>query len=45
MGVAREVVESFYSLFAAGDFVGLTALYAEDCITVTPAGSLPSWPR
>lgn len=40
MGVAREVVESFYSLFAAGDFAGVTGLYAEDCITVTPAGSL-----
>ena len=40
MGAARDVVEGFYRLFAAGDFAGATALYTEDCITVTPAGSL-----
>ena len=40
MGAARDVMESFYRLFAAGDFAGATALYAEDCITVTPAGNL-----
>ena len=36
MGAAREVVESFYSLFAAGDFAGATALYAEDCTHTSP---------
>lgn len=40
MGQAREVVERFYELFSAGDFAGASALYADDCITVTPAGAL-----
>jgi steroid delta-isomerase-like uncharacterized protein len=41
MGQARETVERFYELFAAGRIAESTALYAEDCITVMPgAGGL-----
>ena len=40
MGAARELAQGFYDLFGAGDFEGATALYADDCITVTPPGNL-----
>lgn len=40
MGKAREVAEQFYERFAASDLRGVTALFAEDCSTVTPTGSL-----
>ena len=40
MGQAREVVERFYELFGAADFVGARDLFADDCITVTPGGAL-----
>ena len=39
MGDARDVAERFYERFGAGDFEGVTAFFADDCITVTPAGS------
>ncbi len=39
MGSAREVAERFYERFGANDLEGVTALFAEDCSTVTPAGT------
>ena len=39
MGRARDVAERFYERFGANDLEGVTALFAEDCATVTPAGS------
>lgn len=39
MGQARDVAEEFYRRFGAGDLAGVTALFADDCTTVTPAGS------
>ena len=38
VGSARELAERFYERFAAGDLTGAAALFAEDCVTVTPAG-------
>ncbi len=38
MGEARELAERFYERFGAGDLAGVTALFADDCATVTPAG-------
>ena len=40
MGGARQLAERYYELFAAGDLDGAKALYADDCITVTPVGNL-----
>lgn len=39
VGGARELAEQYYERFAAGDFAGAEALFTEDCVTVTPAGS------
>jgi ketosteroid isomerase-like protein len=39
MGRARQVAELFYERFGGNDLAGVTALFAEDCSTVTPAGS------
>ena len=39
MGRAREVADQFYQRFGASDLQGVTALFAEGCITVTPAGT------
>ncbi len=39
MGDARDLAERYYELFAAGDFEKARALFAEDCLTVTSAGS------
>lgn len=38
MGEAREVAERFFDRFGAGDIDGAMALFAPDCIAVTPAG-------
>jgi len=40
MGRAREVVDQFYELFAAGRIADTVALFDSACITRTPAGSL-----
>jgi steroid delta-isomerase-like uncharacterized protein len=40
MGQAQEVAEAFYECFRNGDFEGARALYADDCMTVTPGGTL-----
>jgi len=34
------MAERFYELFGAGDFEGARALYADDCMTLTPVGPL-----
>jgi steroid delta-isomerase-like uncharacterized protein len=39
VGAARELAEQFYERFGAGDLEGLTALFADDCVTLTPAGT------
>lgn len=39
MGRAREVAEQYYERFAAGDLAGAGALFADECLTVTPSGS------
>jgi steroid delta-isomerase-like uncharacterized protein len=39
VGSARELAEQFYERFGAGDFDGARSLFAEDCLTITPAGS------
>lgn len=41
MAEAREVAERYYQSFADGDLDRATALFAPDCVTVTPAGSFP----
>ena len=38
MGRARELAELYYEHFGAGDFERATALFAEECLTVTPSG-------
>ena len=38
MGEALQCLEAFYERFAADDMDGATALLAEECQTVTPAG-------
>lgn len=40
MGEARDLAERYYQLFAARDFDGATALFTDDCITLTPIGAL-----
>src|SRR5437588_11244068 len=40
MGEARQTAERFYDLFEAGDLDGAEALFAEECVTVTPGGEL-----
>lgn len=39
MGEARDLAERYYEHFGKGDFKGAIALYADDCITITPSGS------
>ncbi|MGH9279650.1 MAG: ester cyclase [Acidimicrobiales bacterium] len=39
MGSARDVAEQFYDRFGAGDLKGLSDLFADDCVTVTPGGT------
>lgn len=41
MGEARAPVEQFYERFAAGDLDGAMAVYADECVSITPAGALP----
>jgi predicted ester cyclase len=40
VGQARETVESFFELFAAGKITDATELFDPSCITVMPAGAL-----
>jgi steroid delta-isomerase-like uncharacterized protein len=40
MGSALQAAERFYESFAAGNFAGLTDLFAADCPTVTQAGTM-----
>lgn len=41
MGEARQVVDRFHDCFAASDWDGARACYADDCLTVVPgAGAL-----
>jgi steroid delta-isomerase-like uncharacterized protein len=40
MGAALQTAERFYDRFAAGDFAGVTALFAAAYPTVTPAGTM-----
>jgi predicted ester cyclase len=40
MGQARQVVEQFYELFAAGKIGDTVALFDPDCVTLTPNGAL-----
>src|SRR5437016_3224740 len=40
MGEARKVAEQFYDSFGKGDFGAAIGLFADRCVTVTPAGSL-----
>lgn len=42
MSEAREAAERFYERFSAGDLDGAMAVYADDCISITPAGPLAS---
>jgi ketosteroid isomerase-like protein len=39
MGEARDVAERFYERFGGDDLAGVTALFADGCSTVTPAGT------
>ena len=39
MGDAEAVVQNYYGCFARGDFEAAKALYAEDCMIVTPNGT------
>lgn len=38
MGDARQLVDRFYACFAAADWEGARACYADDCVTVMPGG-------
>lgn len=38
MGQARELAERYYERFGSGDLQGATALFADDCVTLTPSG-------
>ena len=40
MGEARAVAEQFFERFGAGDLDGAFALFASDCIALTPSGPL-----
>jgi ketosteroid isomerase-like protein len=40
MSEAREVVEQFYERFGAGKMTEAFALFAPDCISLTPSGAL-----
>jgi steroid delta-isomerase-like uncharacterized protein len=40
MGAAMELVERFYANVGTGDFAALTACFAPDCRTETPAGAM-----
>lgn len=40
MGEVRKVAQAFYDAFAAGDFSAATALFADDCVTVMPGGTV-----
>lgn len=40
MGEPRKTAERFYERFGAGDLDGALALFADDCVTVTPVGPL-----
>jgi len=40
MSQARDTVQRFYDGFGAGDLDSAMAVYADDCISVTPAGAL-----
>jgi steroid delta-isomerase-like uncharacterized protein len=40
MGDAQTVVQNYYDCFAGGDFVAAKALYADDCVIVTPNGTI-----
>lgn len=40
MGDAKNLVDHFYELFAAGKIAETVALFSPDCITLTPNGPL-----
>ena len=40
MGEARQLAERYYELFGAGELQSAVALFADDCLTVTPAGTM-----
>jgi len=40
MGAALQTAQRYYASFAAGEVAGATALFAADCPTVTPAGTM-----
>jgi len=40
MGEARETIDRFYSCAGEGDLKGLSACFADSCVTVTPMGAL-----
>ena len=40
MGQAKEVVDRFYELFAAGRLGDTVSLFSPDCVTLTPNGAL-----
>lgn len=40
MGQARDTVEKFYELFAAGKIADTVALFDPACVTLTPNGAL-----
>lgn len=39
MGQARDLAERYYEHFGSGDWQSAAALFADDCITMTPSGS------
>jgi steroid delta-isomerase-like uncharacterized protein len=40
MGEALRAVEGFFGLFAAGDLEAAQGWFADECVNVTPAGSM-----
>lgn len=39
MGEARQLAERYYQSFADNDFETATSCFADECVTVTPAGT------
>jgi len=40
MGQAKDVIDRFYELFAAGNIADTVELFDPECISVTPNGAL-----
>jgi steroid delta-isomerase-like uncharacterized protein len=40
MSEVQQVVQRYYDCFAAGDFAATHELFADDCVTVMPMGSV-----